>query len=120
MAYYRPIKANATIGEKYNPILDISRQDYADEYFERCVQHTMSYGKTREEAEKIERQNIGYYAGYFSSEVAERVNRLFRTSHPIFGGNMDMAPERAFALGREAGRLVKRRQESQMDNDKNI
>jgi len=74
-----------TVGDKYGPAMDITDQAEADAYFARCVEHTMSFGITREEAESIERQSLGYYAGYCSNKTRARVERLFRCSHPIFG-----------------------------------
>ena len=78
-----PIKI--TIGEKYGPAMAITDQAEADEYFESCVEHSMHHGYSREEADRVERINLGYYAGYYSSETRERVERLFRCSHPVLG-----------------------------------
>jgi hypothetical protein len=72
--------------DKYEPAMAISEQSAADEYFERCVEHAMeAYGLPREEAEAIERRSLGYFAGYYDCSVRERVERLFRCEHPIFG-----------------------------------
>lgn len=79
------MKSEITIGDKYDPAMQITNQAEADAYFEECVQHTMSFGKTRAEAKNIERQNLGYYAGYCSEETRRRVERLFRCAHPVFG-----------------------------------
>ena len=77
---------NITIGEKYGPAMAITEQAPADAYFEECVQHTMtSFGKSREEAETLERSNLGYYAGYYGAETRQRVERLFLCAHPVFG-----------------------------------
>lgn len=63
-----------SIGAKYDPAMTITDQADADAYFERCVQHTMTWwGRSREDAEKIERGNLGYYAGYGSQETRHRV-----------------------------------------------
>lgn len=76
---------NITIGQKYGPAMKITSQDEANAYFLECVNHTMKVGKvSREEAERIERGNIGYYAGYYDSETRERMKRLFLAEHPIF------------------------------------
>lgn len=78
--------SNVTIGDKYDPAMAIKDQAEADAYFERCVTHTMRYGKcTRQTAEEIERANLGYYAGYGDSNTRERVERLFHCEHPVFG-----------------------------------
>ena len=74
-----------TIGDKYDPAMVITEQAEADKYFESCVQHCMGFGKTRKEAESIEKQNLGYYAGYCGSETRDRVERLFHCAHPVFG-----------------------------------
>lgn len=74
-----------TIGEKYGNGVKITNQGEADEYFELCVLHTMTFGKTREEAISIEKQNFGYYSGYLSSDEADRVKKLYHCVHPVFG-----------------------------------
>ena len=94
------MKKNITIGEKYRPAMEITDQVEADAYFEMCVEHTMRLGKSRQEAEKIERSNLGYYAGYYDHETMARVNRLFHTQHPIFGKTIPTAEE-AFEAGRK-------------------
>lgn len=67
----------------------------------------MSFGTTREEAETIERTNLGYFAGYYSHATRERVERLFRCAHPFFGSIAEkepMAPEEIFEMGWRMGR----------------
>ena len=96
-----------TYGDKYTPAMKIETQDDADAYFEACVQHSMLYGTSRKKAEAIERENLGYYAGYFSDEVQQRVNRLFRTRHPIFG-TYTTTPTEALNMGIKRGRKSKR------------
>lgn len=93
-----------TIGEKYGPAMEMTDQTNADAYFEKCVRHTMTFGSTREEAERIERSNFGYYAGYYGNETQVRVERLFKCSHPIFGATTpgkSVLPEEAFNAGRK-------------------
>ena len=62
-----------TIGDKYTPAMHITDQAEADAYFEQLVAHGMREGISREIAEKIERANLGYFAGYYSHEVRARV-----------------------------------------------
>lgn len=69
-----------SIGEKYGPAMEIKEQAAADAYFEECVQHCISHGHTRQEAEQIERSNLGYYAGYYDSDTRRRIEALFRCS----------------------------------------
>jgi len=96
-----------TIGEKYDPAMQISTQAEADAYFELCVEHTMRLRPCeRAEAESIERQNLGYYAGYCSNGTRERVERLFKCEHPIFGAIATKGaptPEEAFEAGFKRG-----------------
>ncbi|KKL20821.1 hypothetical protein LCGC14_2451610 [marine sediment metagenome] len=66
-----------TIRLKYGPAMGITSPHEAAEYFEACVRHTMSHGRTREEAEKVEKMNLGYFAGYYGGKTRERVERLF-------------------------------------------
>lgn len=75
-----------TFGERYNPAMAITEQAKADEYFEELVAEQMKSGRvTRSAAETVERHNLGYYAGYFTPETQERVERLFKCKHPGFG-----------------------------------
>lgn len=92
-----------SIGDKYNPAMTITDQAEADAYFEECVGHCMGFGSTREEAEQIERTNLGYYAGYYDAETRERVERLFRCAHPMFGAIAERGEptaEEAFEMGK--------------------
>lgn len=75
-----------TIGDKYDPAMKITDQAEADAYFELCVEHTMRMMPCdRAEAERIERSNLGYYAGYCSHDTRQRVEELFKCAHPILG-----------------------------------
>jgi len=87
------IPDHITIGDKYGPAMLISTQLDADRYLSQCVEHCVRIsGKTKAEAESIERQNIGYYAGYCSNETRKRVEHLFRCQHPIFGSISETGP----------------------------
>ena len=94
----------ATIGEMYGPAMKIIDQKEADEYFEACVAHNMLFGNNRAEAERIERINLGYFAGYYDSKTMARVNRLFKTTHPIFGEAVPTADE-AFEAGEKMAKV---------------
>lgn len=99
-----------TIGDKYGPAMEITEQVDADAYFEKCVRHMMSRGKSRVEAEKTELGNLGYYAGYYSHETRSRVERLFQCQHPVFGP-IDVCgpptPKEAFEAGLKLGKGIK-------------
>lgn len=103
------MKEKITYREKYGPAMEIMDQGEADTYFEKCVKHTMSFGKSREEAESIERQNLGYWAGYYDVETRLRVEQLFACKHPFFGKAEDgePTPEEAFEMGKQLGSDIK-------------
>ena len=93
-----------TFGEKYDPSMTVTDQAEADSLFEKLVEHSMSFGNSKEKAEEIERRNLGYWAGYFDNETRERVERLFKCEHPIFGAIAKIGPPtplEAFELGKQ-------------------
>jgi len=83
--------------------MKITDQKEADTYFKECVEHSMSFGNSHEQAEDIERQNLGYFAGYYDHETRLRVEKLFSCKHPVFGSAKDgkPTPEEAFEFGRK-------------------
>lgn len=89
-----------TVAEKYGPAMEITEQSEADACFERLVEHSMWHGYGRDEAERLERENLGYYAGYYSQQTRERVERLFSAQHPIFGSAVKVhTPDELFLKG---------------------
>ena len=93
--------------------MSITEQEEASAYFEKLVTHHMTKKKvSRKEAESIERQNLGYWAGYFDQETRLRVESLFSTVHPVFG-SAEKPPtvEEAFRLGFEKGQALRKSQE---------
>lgn len=76
-----------TIGEAYGPAMKITDQAEANKYFEFLVADCMKVRPqlTREEAESIQRTNLGYYAGYYDEETRARVEALYSCQHPYFG-----------------------------------
>ncbi|MHC4734647.1 MAG: hypothetical protein ACYTDW_09330 [Planctomycetota bacterium] len=93
-----PLAKDLTHRDKYGPAMKITEQADADAYFELCIAQCMSHGKSRAEAELIERQNLGYWAGYYDSATRERVERLFRCAHPVFGSIVESHKMRYVAL----------------------
>ena len=92
-----------TIGEAYGPAMEITTEEEAAKYFELLVERCMRFGKSREQAEEIQKANLGYYAGYYSNEIRARVEQLFNCAHPIFGpiAQGKPTPEEAFRMGQE-------------------
>ena len=98
--------AGITWENKYRPAMEITEQAAADAYFERCVEHTMESGRTWEEAEVIEKANIGYWAGHYDDATRARVERLFRCTHPVLGAIAErkLTPAEILARGMILGR----------------
>lgn len=95
---------------KYERAMTIVDQAEADAFFEKCVADTMSLGRARDEAERIERDQIGYFAGYYDGATRARVERLFRCEHPIFGSIAKNGPpsaEKALRAGLAAGAAMR-------------
>lgn len=107
------IPPRVCIGKRYGPAMTIQSQAEADEFFEGLVSYAMrAYGVSREEAEEVERTNLGYYAGYYDAETRGRVERLFKCEHPFFGAIAERGqptPEEAFEMGKKWARGVLRR-----------
>ena len=86
-------------GELYGPAMKAETQEEADQMYADLVEYQLlacaADGKPvdRVEAERIVKINLGYYAGYYSLATAKRVNRLFKTTHPIFGDAWPTAEE---------------------------
>lgn len=83
--------------------MEIHDETEATDYFEACVRHNMSFGTERDEAERIEKINFGYYAGYYDEETRRQVERLFSCAHPIFGAIAINGPptlDEAFEAGK--------------------
>lgn len=79
------MKKDITNKEKYGKAVEILNEEEAKQYFEECVAHYMeNTGSSREEAENVERENIGYYAGYYGTEEMARVKKLYSAKHPVF------------------------------------
>lgn len=98
--------SSLTYGECLGPAMKITEQADADQYFTAYVEfieaalarEPRTDNKTAADIAKI---NLGYYAGYYDGETMDRVNRLFRCSHPIFGSMIPTAEE-ALAAGAAA------------------
>lgn len=92
-----------TIGEIGDRACAITEHADADAFLDQLVERAMRlYGQSQEEATSIIKQNLGYYAGYFSDETRARIERLFNCAHPFFGpiSEHNPTPEEAFEMGR--------------------
>jgi hypothetical protein len=100
------------MGDLYSDAMKITNQEEADRYLEALVEFGILHGQTREEATNIQKQNLGYFAGYYNNETMARVNRLFKTKHPVFGDTTP-TPEEAFQMGMKAGERMKKESEGE-------
>jgi hypothetical protein len=98
-----------TIGELYRPAMEITDQAEATAYFAELVAYHHARWKNEADydprkVEGVQKRNLGYFAGYYSHEVRERVERLFNCAHPVFGSiAKEGAPttKQAFKLGKK-------------------
>lgn len=81
-----PINAT-TIGELYNPAMTVEDDWEAETYLKKLVDRHLSKHPehSREYAEMVQKNNVGYYAGYHDHETITRVHKFFKTTHPILG-----------------------------------
>lgn len=103
-----------TYRECLGPAMEITDPQEAAQYLNDYVawqEKHMTEASVNYTVEEVCKINIGYYAGYYSSETRERVERLFNTSHPIFGSiksNGSPTPEKAFSMGQQAAQNPER------------
>jgi hypothetical protein len=92
----------------YDKAMKITTQKDADKYFELLVQwHMAKTQSSRIESEALQKSNLGYFAGYYDNETRERVERLFKCEHPVFGKIAKKGPptpEQALQMGIELAR----------------
>lgn len=106
------IPLKIAIGKKYGPAMEMRDAAEAKAYFERLVRHNIECqlnerkDPDRDEAVRVEKINLGYYAGYYDAEARQRVETLFKCAHPIFGSiaeNGQPTPDDALCKGLMAG-----------------
>lgn len=97
----------------YSEAMSIRSQKKADIFWEELIAYSMKNStKPREEIERIQRANLGYVAGYYDHKVRERVERLFRCAHPVFGKIKENGPpsqKEAFKRGKEIGAKMRQK-----------
>ena len=94
------------------PAMKITNKKDAEQYIAEYIKYIEKYQKYADEkdAEIIAKSNLGYYAGYYSNEVRERVEKLFCCAHPVFGSikeNGIPTPQEAFDMGKNMNNHVK-------------
>jgi hypothetical protein len=97
--------------------MDIKDKEDADQYLVEYISYIQSEidkcpERIHDNAEKIAKSNLGYFAGYYSNETRERVEKLFCCAHPIFGSvkeNGIPTNEQAFEMGKVYGTKILRK-----------
>ncbi len=101
----------STIGDTYGPAMEIEDEEEARQYFERLVETHLADrpDHSRERAELTQRENLGYYAGYYNHETRLRVERLFGCQHPLLGPatGPGKTAEELIEMGRKLGERLK-------------
>lgn len=100
-------KTLETMGEIFNTALDVAKtgnSDRCQKFLTSYVEYIVSESNLNvAEAENIAKSNLGYFAGYYNSEVYETINKAYGAVHPVFGGNpFDLSPEEVYKWGLEA------------------
>lgn len=79
-------KDGNTIGELYGPAMEIDNEADAQFYLGELVKRQMEvWNMSEDEARTSVLANLGYYAGYYNAATFDRVMKVFKTAHPIFG-----------------------------------
>jgi hypothetical protein len=97
--------------------MEIKDKKDADQYLMEYISYIQSEidkctDRIHDNAEEIAKSNLGYFAGYYSNETRERVEKLFCCSHPIFGSikeNGIPTNEQAFEMGERYGTKILRK-----------
>ncbi len=97
---------NMTMGECYDPAMKMTDPEEAKEYLAALIERGVKYfGHSREKSESVQKENLGYYSGYFDTETMVRVHKLFDCAHPVFGkveSQEDLpSPKEAFDMGQK-------------------
>lgn len=95
-----------------NEAMACTTQSEADAVLARIIDEVcdMNPRMSTDAADYAARQRIGYYAGNVNPVARERVERLFRTAHPIYGAiryNGPPTPRQKYQLGIEYGQATR-------------
>ena len=97
-----------TSGEQFDAAMKCETREEAEEWLEGETRHLVDYHeKSVPEAIEIIKSNLGYMAGYYEHETAQKVHRLFNAVHPVFKSanyHRTVTSEQAFKIGLEAGK----------------
>lgn len=104
-------KKDLSYGEVLGPAMAVRNHEEAEKYFDNLIKYMMRFYPKDEKTGKkvsidehirIQKSNLGYYAGYYDDATAARVAKYFGAVHPIFG-TARITPKQAFEAGKKAG-----------------
>lgn len=96
-----------TMGEVFEFALNLAKtnKEEAQNFFKAYVEYILEDNdkvNTIEEAERITKSNLGYFAGYYNQEVCDIIYETYQCSHPIFGDKpFSVSAEDAYKKGIE-------------------
>ena len=61
--------------------------EFKESYIEYILKDNKDIKGNRKEAITIANSNIGYLAGYCAEKTRNRIHKLFKADHPIFGAS---------------------------------
>lgn len=95
-----------TIGEIFDTALELARtnKNDANDFFLQYVEYIMeARGESFDWAVKAAKDNLGYFAGYYSKEVCDLIYDTYKCIHPILGKDpYGVSPEEAYKMGKES------------------
>ena len=102
-----------TMGEVFDEALHLAKtnKNDASDFFRTYIEHILEDNEninTFNEAERIAKANLGYFAGYYTPEVCDIIYKTYQCSHPVLGDNpFSIDPEEAYKKGLEMRRKLK-------------
>jgi len=98
----------------YDEAIEVKTEAQAKAYMLRLIDHCLQLKPhlSRRRAIEIQRSNLGYIAGYYDAATRERVERLYKCEHPVFGSikkNGQPTSEQAFKMGMAMGKKAKQK-----------
>lgn len=98
-----------TMDKVFDEALRLAKTDKNEalDFFRSYVEYILAENEkinTYDEAEKIAKANLGYFAGYYTPEIYDIIYNTYQCSHPIFGDKpFDVDPAEAYRKGLEMG-----------------
>jgi hypothetical protein len=76
----------STYGEQFDSALKCQTREEAEHWMEIEVSKFVEeFGVSPDEAIRVIKHNLGYMAGYYSSDTQKKISILFSADHPGYG-----------------------------------